>query len=68
MTGKNPTKDTIANRIAGMELLHEAARRGNRICLEDESLDGLAAASGLHLESVADFADEDDGWDNVRPF
>lgn len=68
MSHPDPTPERLANRKAGTDLLHEAASRGNKIALHTESLMGIAAMSGFYVNEAVDYADDDDGWYDVRPY
>lgn len=61
----DPTPETLANRRAGNEMIRDAATKGDRIALHTESLSGLAAASGFYVNEAVEYADDNDGWDDV---
>jgi hypothetical protein len=63
-----PTPHTLKNRQAGMAMVRDAAARGNVICLRLESLMGMAEASRMSVNDQVDYANDDDGWDDIRPF
>lgn len=46
----------------------DAARKGNKLALETEALEGLANASGMYIMPQVDQADEEDDWDDCRPY
>lgn len=50
---------TVANRLAGKDIVRRAAIRGNSICGASTAMD--ATAQSLGLETPIDYADEDDG-------
>ena len=62
----DPTPETLANRKAGMQLMEEAALRGDELCLM--TLDLMRIAEPYYVNTAVDQADEEDGWDDVREF
>lgn len=67
---KDPTPETLANRRAGTEMVREAALRGNDIAGMLASLEALALSTpyGHAVMNAVDHADDDDGWDDIRPY
>jgi hypothetical protein len=62
----DPTPETLANRRAGMEMMDELAMRGDRIALMTHDL--MRIAQPFYINEAVNYADDDDGWDDVRPF
>lgn len=62
----DPSPETLANRKAGMELLQDRANHGSVIDLQ--TLDLMRVAEPFFVNTTVDYADDDDGWDDVRPF
>lgn len=62
----DPSPETLANRRAGMEMLRESAARGNVISAM--TMDLMRIAEPYYVNESVDYADEDDGWDDVRPY
>lgn len=63
----DPSPETLANRKAGMEMITEKAIRGDRLSLMALEMDSLAGKMGLFIDN-GDYSDDDDGWDDIRPY
>ena len=61
--------ETIANRKAAMEMVHEAALRGDEACAGLFELESMAQSCGLGFMATTaqDWADEEEDED-VRPY
>ncbi len=52
-------EDVIQNRKAGMELVRQAAIKGNQICLQTMWLDAEARQMGINMDYDENLTDED---------
>ena len=62
----DPSPETLANRKAGMDMLRERAMRGDTLALLALNMDALAQP--YYIPECVDYADDDDGWDDIRPY